>query len=56
MPAGELDRMLGSGWESRLLVDSPAPGYRLYKNLGLPVRIQDGTVAELVVTQIPFAQ
>lgn len=55
MSVSELDRILGSDWEKRLLVDFSA-GYRFYRDLGLAVRIQDAVVAELVVTQIPYVQ
>jgi hypothetical protein len=55
MAVADLDRILGSNWEKRLVVDFSA-GYRFYRDLGLAVRIQDGLVAELVVTQIPYQQ
>ena len=55
MTVADLDHILGSDWEKRLVVDFSA-GYRFYRDLGLAVRVQDGLVAELVVTQIPFQQ
>jgi len=49
----DIDRMLGSDYEKRLLVNWD-DGYRFYRDLGLAVRVVNDTVSELVITQIPY--
>jgi tetratricopeptide (TPR) repeat protein len=55
MSAAMLNATLGTDYERRVLVD-PDKGYRFYRDLGLAVHVEDGSVRELVITQVPIVQ
>jgi hypothetical protein len=56
MPEGELKQILGDEICDDRPLDDPKVLYRFYPRVGVALRIKDGKVSDLAVTQIPRRQ